>query len=487
MSHGNPGLDFFLRPPRHLSCEALEQVWWSGGIILDPFMKKKAIFARMRIFKTCIIVLTCCLAGKNLTAQSEDAALPLSERQNITGNWAGARPYCCDHGVDFFAGYTAEVWGNTTGGIQTGAVYTGLMDFGAQIDLEKFAGWQGASMSTSWLWLSGRDASEDLVGNKLTVSNIAGFNTLRLLDLWFQQELLDKKISIRAGQLTADSDFIVSEYGALFINATFGWPSLVYMNIPNGGAGTPVGTLGSRLAFAPVDWFTFQSAIFQGNVFAQDVNRHGFRYRLDAQTGFTFMNEGQFSWGQSEDSQALPGMFKPGVWFQTGQNADALASKTSSGNAGFYAMIDQLLIAEPSELPPTSGKSKDGKSAPAPAKKSNQGLGFFGRVGFAPSDRNAVEFYFDSGLTYKGPIPSRDNDSLGIAFGMAQFSKGFQNQLVNDSVTPDGAEMVLETTYQVEITPFMLLQPDVQYIINPGANRNLDNAFVIGCRASFTF
>jgi carbohydrate-selective porin OprB len=31
------------------------------------------------------------------------------------------------------------------------------------------------------------------------------------------------------------------------------------------------------------------------------------------------------------------------------------------------------------------------------------------------------------------------------------------------------------------------VQPDVQYIINPGGATDLQNAFVIGCRASVVF
>ncbi|HEY5778634.1 MAG TPA: carbohydrate porin, partial [Terrimicrobiaceae bacterium] len=105
-----------------------------------------------------------------------------------TGDWLGVRTTLEDKGVEISGGYTAEVWGNTTGGLKQGAVYTGLLDFGATVNLEKLIGWRGASVSTTWLWLSGRDASEDLVGNFLTISNIAGFNTLRMLELWFQQD-----------------------------------------------------------------------------------------------------------------------------------------------------------------------------------------------------------------------------------------------------------------------------------------------------------
>ena len=121
------------------------------------------------------------------SGQADLPATPLFERETITGEWFGKRPIIEDRGVSLFGSYTAEVWGNTTGGLRTGSVYTGLLDFGAEVDLEKLVNWRGASLGTSWLWLSGRDASEDLVGNFLTVSNIAGFNTLRMMELWFQQ------------------------------------------------------------------------------------------------------------------------------------------------------------------------------------------------------------------------------------------------------------------------------------------------------------
>lgn len=458
--------------------------------------------APMKPWKTFVVVACILLVGKpTKAAESGDGqktnAEPILEREQVLGEWFGARPVLSDSGFEIFGGYTAEVWGNTAGGLKTGSVYTGLMNFGATLDLEKAVGWKGATMSTTWLWLSGRDASEDLVGNFLTISNIAGFNTFRMFDLWFQQNLLDDKISIRFGQLSADSEFLISDYSGLFINGTFGWPAAASMNMPEGGPGFPMGTLGARLALNPVDWFTFQSAVFQGNVFAQDVNRHGFRWSLDAQTGYTFMSEAQFRWNQRDDETGLPGHLKPGVWFQTGQSADALAASTSSGNTGFYLILDQMLYREPSN-PSGAGLSKDGKSvvdgksgksfkSPVGVEKSDQGLGWFGRIAFTPADRNFIDFYFDTGLSYKGLLPTRDNDTIGIGFGYAQLSNGAQNSLQNDGATPTGSEMVLEFTYQARLTPWLVVQPDLQYIINPGATSDHNNALVIGARTSITF
>jgi porin len=184
-----------------------------------------------------------------------------------------------DDGITFNVQYAAEVWSNVTGGESTGTVYTGLMSLLGNVDLQKLVGWQGASVSTRWYWLSGQDISATNLGNNIfTVSNIAGFPTFRMSELWFQQNFLSNRISIRLGQLAADSQFGVSTYETVFLNGTFAWSPDLYTNIPNGGPAYPMGAPGVQLALTPLNWLTYQGAVFQGNVFAQNVNRHGFRW-----------------------------------------------------------------------------------------------------------------------------------------------------------------------------------------------------------------
>jgi porin len=433
-----------------------------------------------------------------------------------TGDWFGVRTTLADNGLDISGGYTAEVWGNTTGGIKQGAVYTGLLDFGATLDLEKLVGWKGGSVSTTWLWLSGRDASEDLVGNFLTISNIAGFNTLRMLELWFQQDFFlgedgaPPGLSVRVGQFTADSEFVISDYGALFTNGTFGWPAFLYTNIPAGGPGYPMGALGVRVAANPWEWLTVQSAIFEGNVFDQDVNRHGFRWDLNSDQGYFWLNELQLRWNHGK-AKGLPGQGKFGVWFHTADFADPffdedgipLADEDSGGNPkthawnyGFYWILDQMLYRDPGKADPVvSSLSKDGKSvasskaslAGEAEEASDQGLGWFGRIAFGPQDRNFVGFYVESGLVYTGAIPTRDEDQVGIGFVYAQLTNGAQRTLELEGSRGVGAEMVLEFTYQLNLTKWLYVKPNAQFIINPGGTQDLGNAFVIGGRVSVNF
>src|SRR5262245_43889080 len=80
----------------------------------------------------------------------------------ITGDWGGLRSKLAGSGVEFLGTEQAEAWGNTRGGLEQGIVYTGLLNFGLNLDLEKAVGWRGASVTTTWLWLSGPDASKAL-------------------------------------------------------------------------------------------------------------------------------------------------------------------------------------------------------------------------------------------------------------------------------------------------------------------------------------
>jgi porin len=98
-----------------------------------------------------------------------------------------------------------------------------------------------------------------------------------------------------------------------------------------------------------------------------------------------------------------------------------------------------------------------------------------------------VDFFFDMGFTYKGLIPGRDEDSFGLAYGFAALSPGARDDI--GAAGGDGAvsEMVLEATYQCVLTPWCILQPDAQLIVNPGGDNSAPNAFVIGARLAITF
>jgi porin len=390
-------------------------------------------------------------------------------------DWGGVRARLAAKGITFNAQYAAGVWGNAAGGESTGTVYTGLMSLQGNVDLQKLAGWQGASVSTRWYWLSGQDISAKHVGNIFTVSSIAGFPTFRMNELWFQQKFLNDQISIRIGQLGADSEFDLSTYSAVFLNAAFSWSPYLYTNIPNGGPGYPMGAPGVQVALTPLNWLTYQGAVFQGDVFAQNVNQHGFRWDLNPSNGYFSIHELIFRTNQGAGANGLPGEFKIGGWFDSAP--DPSATGIQPWNYGFYFIADQMVyrVRQPVVA---SDIGNNGKQTAA-ASPTDKGLGIFAHIGFDPQGSSPINFYIDGGLNYKGLIPTRDNDVLGIAFAYGHLNNNSQD---GDSSNP-GYEIVFETTYQIDLHRWLSLQPDLQYVLHPSGT-DIANALVLGARAT---
>ncbi len=46
----------------------------------------------------------------------------------------------------------------------------------------------------------------------------------------------------------------------------------------------------------------------------------------------------------------------------------------------------------------------------------------------------------------------------------------------------DARETTLELTWRLPVADWLTLQPDLQYVINPGFDASLDDAFVVGLR-----
>jgi porin len=167
---------------------------------------------------------------------------------------------------------------------------------------------------------------------------------------------------------------------------------------------------------------------------------------------------------QGSGSSSLPGTFKIGGWFDTAPAPNT--NSTQPWNYGFYFIADQMLY-----------------RVPQPGSVRNKGLGIFTHIGFSPQNSSFINFYIDSGLNYKGVIPTRDHDILGVAFAYGHLTNNPQD---NEGSSNSGYEIVLEATYQIELSPWLSVQPDFQYVIHPSGT-DVANALVLGVRATLSF
>ena len=123
----------------------------------------------------------------------------------------------------------------------------------------------------------------------------------------------------------------------------------------------------------------------------------------------------------------------------------------------------------------------------------NQHLGIFAAFTWAPDQRlNKVPYFFDAGLVAYGALPSRPDDFAGFGVVYGSYSDDLRRAeqvrvATSPSVAVQNDEMTLELTYGYAVMPGLLLQPDLQFVINPGGNRAVPNALAIGMNVVVNF
>lgn len=410
------------------------------------------------------------------------------------GDPSGSRAALAGIGITGGINYIGEVLGNASGGVKRGAIYEGRLELYGDVDFEKLAGWKGLTFHANAYQIHGDGLTAHNLQNLFPVSYIEATPATRLFELWFEQALIQDKLTVRFGQLAADSEFFTSETATQFINGTFGWPTSFALSLPSGGPAYPLATPGVRVMFAPTEAATFRAAVFNGDPAGpncqgdpQRCNDNGLDFRLkDAPFAIA---EAQFKYNQDKGSSALPGTIKVGGWKHFGQfndqrfdaNGLSLANSPNDplryrGNTALYAMIDQQIFAGPS-----------GRSVNA-----------FARITGSPGDRNTAELYLDGGLKFAGFIHGRPDDTFGAAVAYARISgdaRGLDRDNValgNQSVVRD-YEALIELSYTAQIVPGWTLQPDFQYIWHPGGRiddangKPIGDAAVIGLRTTVNY
>lgn len=399
-----------------------------------------------------------------------------TEREHLLGDPRGWRSWAVARGVHLQAGYIGEFFSNVSGGLERGAVYQGLGEIAVDVDVGKLAGaWPGSRLRSSFLYPHGRSPSGQLVGDLQTLSNIDAYDSVSLFELWVEQQFGDERFSVRAGQLAADAEFAGSDYGGLLLNGSFGWPAFLSGNALNTGPSFNRAALGLRFRAGIGESAYVQAGVFDGDSFDSAVgdprsNPHGIRWHLSSEQGAFAIAETGWSIHQGANATGLPATYKLGAWLHTADFPDMEDSTRShSGNVGFYFAVDQMLWQEN-------------------GNKDVQGMALFARGGYSPEDRSAFEFAFDTGLHYRGLIPGRDDDALAMGFAYVNISDDVRRaeRAAGAGLLSDH-ELAVELSYRINVSSWLGIQPDVQWIHHPGGSRAVDDAFVIGLRTRVTF
>ena len=380
------------------------------------------------------------------------------ESQYLFGDWGGLRKQLSDEGLEFDILDRWDVLSDVSGGRSTGTSVRGDFDVIATFDTGKLGLWRGGTFFLFAEDNHGGRITDIHVGGVQNISSLEADGFTQLSEYWYQHASADGTTRVRVGRQDANRDFANSAFAQDFLHSSFGiLPNVEIPSFPNP-------QLGASAFVDAAPWFRLKGGVFQGSDARSTFGTDGLFSSSSVTTSVAAVSL-QHALGSESD---LEGHSKAGVWYRSG-DFDRVTSdgpkERLSGNYGLYSVFDQRLSRESDDEAPV-------------AKRNDQGLRAFLQCGWAPPDRNEIRLYLGGGVTYIGLVPGRSEDASGFGVANARFSPG-----VADSIGTSH-ETAFELFYKAQLSHWLFVEPDLQYVLHPGGN---ENAVVVGFRFSVRF
>ena len=374
-------------------------------------------------------------------------------------------------GFAFNAGYTMDAMSMADGGAESGTGIAQVLNVTVGLDLERAAGMKGSSMFFQGLYHQGNGISK-LAGDWQGISNNEAPDAIRLFQAWFEQKLFSGRGSILMGLYNLNTEFYALSSAGLFVNNGFGIGAEFGRTGRNGPSIAPVTSLALRFAVQTPSNNYFMLGVLDGVPGdPDDITRT--HISLSSEDGALVNAEGGYKFGDymSPGEQYLK--IGVGYWTYTAPqdeilNADDMGIPAASkGNHGWYALMEGTVFNE--------------------SQNSSDGLTLYARMGVSDKKYNDIGFSWSAGLVYNGLIPGRSNDALGLAITSIIAGDDFQDAAGISGLQLQTAESVIEFTYMLAIANWLTIQPDLQYVINPGLGLQADKTLAAGGRFMIGF
>lgn len=375
---------------------------------------------------------------------------PWWEWDTATGDWDGLRTAAGDAGLTLGVSYTWEASSVFRGGLARGGSTRSLFDANLTLDLAPKFGIEGGSAYIDFYSTDdGNPGGSQDAGDFQGFSNIETADNLdQIGELWYQQELFSGHLRVKLGKLDAGEDFALVPSGADFLNYSASYIQTIFPlpSFPDSAAGA--------VAFIyPTDGLYTGAGFFDGASGVDRINTgsNGLESFLsDTQSDDWFwIGEAGCSWGG--EGAAAPGRIAGGVWYHTGQFA-RFDGGVADGTGGFYALAEQRLW------------SPDASDA-----ESGRGAWVFVEWGWANDEVSEAAGQYSAGLSVTGPLDWRPADAAGVFISTVDLSE-------NAGFAED--ETAIEVFYRIQVTPFISVTPDLQYIVHPSGDPDVNNALV---------
>lgn len=377
-----------------------------------------------------------------------------------------------DGGILFEAIYTGETFTKAKGGMIPNRTtnYRSNLDLVAIADTGKLGWWDRGRFFVYGQNLNGRTFSDTNSGEVQLFSNLDSTvgpgvrpNFTAVSEYWFEQYWWDDIVSFRIGKQDTNAIFALTDLGGEFVNSSFGAPPPIPMPT------FPSSSLGLSTFLKLTDTATLGFGVFDGT---PADGPQGVRWGFD-----TFGRNGYFTIYQAEFKpqlgiqDELPTTVRVGMWHHNSKDqwVEVTANpvpRVFNQNYGFFLTADQMIWKE-------NGAADE------------QGFGVFGQYFTTPGNRNEVSKYFGTGLVYKGFLPGRDDDIVGVGMGRVIFGQPFRDQEAANGTLIGHDETMIETFYKYIVGPRLCLQPDLQYIARPSGQ--FKDALIAGMRFELVF
>jgi porin len=355
--------------------------------------------------------------------------------------------------LTFSAAYTGDLRRNTTGGMDVGTAYADALDLGLGWSSDRLIPGARITSSLAVMYLGGDAISGELVGDLQGINNIEAPPGWRLYESWVQLSFGDDDTSLRAGVLDLNAEFDTPVTQGLFIASPFGIGTEFSQTGVRGPVVWPTTGLGVRAAGAAGESVQWRFGAYDG---APGTDQDDFT-STDISRG-----EGALLIGELQYSSALVHKASVGAWAYTArfERIDAMLlppAEAERGNYGVYGTFDMAL----------------GSAGPV---QFDAAL----RAGSAPAEFNAVDRYAGVAVVATRLWEARPDDALGLGVAWAHIGAPYRDVCAFEGTPASSAETVIELAYRADLTAWLALVPNLQFVSDPGAVQN--DAWVVGLR-----
>ena len=405
------------------------------------------------------------------TAQAESAFDP--QGQYLLGDWNSQRTELAQQGIKFEANLLTDTAYLADGGRNAGAdpLTSAQLWLGTQLDLEKLAGWNGVTVRAAMSARQGQSTSiRDLQDPSAPqMANAQGTfgrgnQDSRLSELSIEKNYKEQGLSIKAGRLGLGMDFNVMACdfaSTAFCAAQMGkWQGNIWMN-------TPVSQWGARIKQQLNPELAVQVGVYEFNPDNGNGAKEGQGWSLDTKHADGVTIPAEIVWTPKSLINNLPGSYRVGGMYNTADDPinqkDIVTGQAEDRTFAGWLAIEQQLT--------STGQGR-------------QGLHSFANFTWHDRVTNKVDHSQQLGVKYIGLLDSQPNDILGLAVNRVHVNNRFADS--RPAFNAD-AEYNIELNYSYNATKWLMLRPNLQYVVNPGATNNVDNALLLGLTSRIIF